>query len=68
MRKPDPAIFNLAMGVALAQPSQCVYFDDRPMFANAAQKLGIRAFTHTSFEATKAILEEIKKENQPLKK
>ena len=65
LRKPDPAIFNLAMGVALAQPSQCVYFDDRPMFANAAQKMGIRAFHHTDFESTKKILEELKKEHQP---
>jgi putative hydrolase of the HAD superfamily len=65
MRKPDPGIFNLAMGVALAQPSQCVYFDDRIMFVNAAQKLGIHAFLHTNFESTKKILEELKKENQP---
>jgi putative hydrolase of the HAD superfamily len=65
MRKPDPDMFKLAMGVALAQPSQCVYFDDRIMFVNAAQKLGIRAFQHTSFEGTKKILEELKKDNQP---
>jgi len=65
MRKPDPGIFYLAMGVALAQPGQCVYFDDRIMFVNAAQKMGIRAFHHTSFESTKKILEELKKENQP---
>ena len=62
MRKPDPGIFNLAMGVALAKPSQCVYFDDRIMFVNAAQKLGIRAYHHTSFESTRQILEDIKKE------
>ena len=65
MRKPDPGIFNLAMGVALAQPSQCVYFDDRIMFVNAAKKLGIRCFQHTDFETTRKILEELKKENQP---
>jgi len=65
MRKPDPGIFYLAMGVALAQPSQCVYFDDRVMFVNAAKKLGIRCFHHTDFESTKKILEELKKENQP---
>ncbi|HVW96073.1 MAG TPA: HAD-IA family hydrolase [Mucilaginibacter sp.] len=63
LRKPDPAIFKLAMGIAMAQPSQCVYFDDRIMFARAAGKLGIRAFQHTDFETTKNILEEIKKEN-----
>ncbi len=64
MRKPDPGIFKLAMGIALGLPQQCVYFDDRIMFANAAQKLGIRSFQHTGFESTKKILEELKKENQ----
>jgi len=65
MRKPDPRIFNLAMGVAMAQPSQCVYFDDRPMFVNAAKQLGIRSFHHTDFETTRKILEDLKKEHQP---
>lgn len=63
MRKPDPRIFKLALGIAQASASQCVYFDDRIMFANAAQKLGIRSFHHTGFESTKEILENLKKEN-----
>lgn len=63
MRKPDPRIFKLALGIAQASPSQCVYFDDRTMFANAAQKLGIRSFHHVDFETTKQILENLKKEN-----
>ncbi len=63
IRKPDPKIFRLAMGVAQALPQQCVYFDDRKMFALAAQKLGIRAYQHTSFESTREILEKIKEEN-----
>jgi putative hydrolase of the HAD superfamily len=62
IRKPDPKIFKLAMGIAQALPQQCVYFDDRKMFALAAQKLGIRAYQHTNFESTKKILEELKKE------
>jgi len=62
MRKPDPRIFELAMGIAQATPSQCVYFDDRIMFANMAKTLGLRAYQHTSFESTKEILEELKKE------
>jgi putative hydrolase of the HAD superfamily len=63
IRKPDPKIFKLAMGIAQALPQQCVYFDDRKMFALAAQKLGIRAYQHTSFESTKQILEKLKEEN-----
>jgi putative hydrolase of the HAD superfamily len=62
MRKPDPSIFKLAMGIAQATPSQCVYFDDRIMFSNMAKTLGLRAFQHTSFESTKEILEDLKKE------
>jgi putative hydrolase of the HAD superfamily len=56
MRKPDPGIFKLAMGIAHASPKQCVYFDDRIMFVKIAEKLGIKAFQHTSFESTKKIL------------
>src|ERR1700761_3327473 len=63
LRKPDPAIFNLAMGIAQVQPNQCVYFDDRIMFVRAAQKLGIRAFQHTDLESTKKILQQLKEEN-----
>ena len=60
MRKPDPGIFKLAMGIAQVSPEQCVYFDDRIMFVHTAQKLGIRAFQHTSFEDTKNTLEQLK--------
>jgi len=60
MRKPDPNIFLLALGVAQARPEQCYYFDDRIFQVETAKKLGINAFHHTSFEETKAILESIK--------
>jgi putative hydrolase of the HAD superfamily len=59
MRKPDPGIFRLAMGIAQATPAQCVYFDDRLMFAKAAERLGIKSFQHTSFEETRRILESL---------
>lgn len=57
MRKPDPGIFKLAMGVALATPEQCYYFDDRPMLVDAAARLGINAFHHKGFESSKNIIE-----------
>ncbi len=63
MRKPDPGIFNLAMGIALAPPDQCVYFDDRIMFADAAKRLGIQAFHYTDAGSTIKILEQLKLEN-----
>jgi putative hydrolase of the HAD superfamily len=57
MRKPDPGIFKLAMGIAQAKPSQCIYFDDRSILVNAASKLGIESHQHKSFETTKKFLE-----------
>ena len=58
MRKPDPGIFRLALGIAQAQPHECLYFDDRIMLVEAAKKEGIHAYHHKSFESTRKIIEE----------
>lgn len=59
MRKPDPGIFRLALGIAQAKPHECLYFDDRPMLVEAARKEGIHAHHHESFESTKEIVERL---------
>lgn len=59
MRKPDPGIYNLAMGIAQASPDQCLYFDDRQMLIDEAQKLGIQSHHHTHFDVTRKILENL---------
>ncbi len=59
MRKPDPGIYLLGLGIAQANPEECVYFDDRKMLVEAAKKVGIQAFQHTSFENTKEIMESL---------
>jgi putative hydrolase of the HAD superfamily len=59
MRKPDPGIFKLAMGVARVTPEECYYFDDRIMLSEAAGQLGINAFHHQGFESSKSILESL---------
>lgn len=59
MRKPDPRIFKLAMGMAQALPEQCYYFDDRPILVGAAARLGINAFHHKGFESSKSIIEKL---------
>lgn len=59
MRKPDPGIFKLAMGVTLTKPGDCYYFDDRIMLVGAAKRLGINAFHHQDFEATRTIIENL---------
>ena len=60
MRKPDPGIYRLAMGIAQVNPGNCVYFDDRPMLVHEAQKLGIHSFHHQNFETTKKISKRLK--------
>ncbi len=60
MRKPNPGIFKLAMGIAHVQPEDCFYFDDRLMLVHAAKKVGINSFHHEGFLETKAILEDLK--------
>jgi putative hydrolase of the HAD superfamily len=57
MRKPDPGIFRLAMGVVQAAPDECIYFDDRIYLVDAAQRLGIRGYHHVDFNVSKEIIE-----------
>jgi putative hydrolase of the HAD superfamily len=59
MRKPDPGIFQLAMGIAQARPEQCVYFDDRQILVDAASKTGMACYRHTGLESTRAIVERL---------
>jgi putative hydrolase of the HAD superfamily len=59
MIKPDPGIFRLAMGIAQVRPDECLYFDDRAILVDAAAKMGMASYQHKSFEATKAILEQL---------
>jgi putative hydrolase of the HAD superfamily len=56
-RKPDEDIFRIALDIAQVRPEQVVYIDDRAMFVEVAQSLGINGIIHTSFEATRTTLE-----------
>ncbi|MEO6682562.1 MAG: HAD-IA family hydrolase [Ginsengibacter sp.] len=58
MRKPDPEIFRLALGIAQARPEECLYLDDRSFLVQAARNEGIHAYHHQTFEETQKILEE----------
>ena len=57
MRKPDPEIFGLAMGIAQVSPDECLYIDDRLLIVEAAKKAGINAILHKNKEGTKTFLE-----------
>jgi putative hydrolase of the HAD superfamily len=52
-RKPDADIFRMALDIAQVQPEQVVFIEDRPMFVEVAQDLGINGIIHEGFETTR---------------
>ena len=61
MRKPDPGIYSIALGIAQREPEECYYFDDRPALVLAARKQGIQGYLHEKPETTLDILRKIGK-------
>jgi putative hydrolase of the HAD superfamily len=55
-RKPDADIYRIALDIAQVSPAQLVYIDDRGMFIEVAQALGIRGIHHVSYESTRNAL------------
>ena len=56
-RKPDADIYRIALDIAQVSPQQVVYIDDRAMFVEVAQGLGINGIIHAGREATQKALE-----------
>lgn len=56
-RKPDADIYRIALDIAQVHPDQVVYIDDRAMFVEVAQALGIRGIIHSGYETTQKTLE-----------
>lgn len=52
-RKPDHDIFKIALDTAQTPREAVIYIDDRMMFVEVAQTLGIQGFRHTALEATR---------------
>jgi putative hydrolase of the HAD superfamily len=55
-RKPDADIYRMALDIAQVPLDQVVYIEDRLMFVEVAQGLGIRSIHHMSFESTRTSL------------
>jgi putative hydrolase of the HAD superfamily len=55
-RKPDADIWRVALDVSQVKPEQVLYVEDRPLFVQIAQGLGINAVEHIDYESTKKIL------------
>jgi putative hydrolase of the HAD superfamily len=56
LRKPDTDIYQLALDVAMLEPQQVAYIDDRAMLVEVASKMGIAGIQHTAYDSTKARL------------
>jgi len=52
-RKPDADIYRLALDVAQVAPSRVIYIEDRVMFVEVAQNLGIQTIVHSGYQSTK---------------
>ena len=56
IRKPDEEIYRIALDIAQLPPGEIAYLDDRLMFVQVAQDLGIRGIHHTGYASTVAAL------------
>jgi putative hydrolase of the HAD superfamily len=56
VRKPDEDIYRIALDIAHVQPQNVAYLDDRLMFVQIAQGLGIQGIHHTDYNSTCAQL------------
>ena len=55
-RKPDADIFKIALDTAQVNPEQVVYLEDRAMFVQVAEGLGIHGLRHTDYKTTCEIM------------
>jgi putative hydrolase of the HAD superfamily len=54
VRKPDEDIYRIALDIAHVPPAQVAYLDDRYMFVQIAEGLGIHGIHHTDYDTTLA--------------
>jgi putative hydrolase of the HAD superfamily len=64
-RKPDEDIFRLALDTAHVQPDRAVYIEDRTMFVQVAESLGIHGIHHQDYQWTRNRLAEFDLEIGP---
>ncbi|WP_212005447.1 HAD family phosphatase [Chitinophaga sp. HK235] len=56
-RKPDADIYRIALDIAQVSPGEVAYLEDRSMFVDVANSVGINGICHTSYDTTVAALE-----------
>jgi putative hydrolase of the HAD superfamily len=55
-RKPDADIYRIALDIAQVAPDCVAYVEDRAMFVDVAEGLGIRGIVHKTLESTRDAL------------
>ena len=55
-RKPDLDIYRIALDVSQSLPEQVAYIDDRPLFIETANSMGIQGILHVDVTTTRAKL------------
>ncbi len=58
-RKPDPDIYRIALDISQSAPEEVAYIDDRPLFVEIANSLGIRGILHQDVPTTRSKLEQL---------
>jgi len=58
-RKPDEAIYRIAIDIAQTPLDRIVYIEDRPLSVEVAESMGVRSILHTSYETTRDALAEL---------
>jgi putative hydrolase of the HAD superfamily len=58
VRKPDPQIYQLALGITQRAPRECIFIDDRPANLEPARAMGMGTILFRSAEELRASLAE----------
>jgi len=58
-RKPDADIFKVAIDISQSDVETSIYIDDRMLFVQIAEGLGLTGICHTDYEDTKIKLKEL---------
>jgi putative hydrolase of the HAD superfamily len=59
IRKPDKHVWEMALDFIQVVPEEVVYIDDRKLFTEIAQNMGMHAIHHQSIETTAATLQRL---------
>ncbi|MET4084010.1 putative hydrolase of the HAD superfamily [Pedobacter sp. UYP30] len=58
-RKPDADIFKVAIDISQCDVENSIYIDDRKLFVQVADDLGLKGIFHTDYESTKKKLADL---------